>query len=93
VEDLSEEERAKRGVGKDSMALFVKHAGEYGIHAAAKKAGFRKDDVLVSVDGIDRQISESELIGHLLHKHEPGEKVKAVVLRGEERVELMLPIQ
>ncbi|HUS37684.1 MAG TPA: Trx7/PDZ domain-containing (seleno)protein [Verrucomicrobiae bacterium] len=93
VEDLSEEERAKRGVGKDSMALFVKHAGEYGVHAAAKKAGFRKDDVLVSVDGIDRQISESELIGHLLHKHEPGEKVKAVVLRGQERVELMLPIQ
>jgi S1-C subfamily serine protease len=93
VEDLSEEERAKRGLAKGSMALFVKHAGEYGIHAGAKKAGVRKDDVLVSVDGIDRQISESELIGYLLHKREPGAKVKAVVLRGQERVELLLPIQ
>ena len=93
IEDLSAEERAKRGLKGNSMALFVKHAGEYGVHAAAKKAGFRKDDVLVSVDGIERQISESELIGHLLHQHQSGEKVKAVVLRGQERVELTLPIQ
>lgn len=93
VEDLSEEARSKRNLGKESMALFVKHAGEYGTHAAAKKAGFRKDDVLVSVDGIERRISESELIGHLLHRHEAGQKVNAVVLRGQERLELTLPLQ
>jgi serine protease Do len=93
VEDLTDEERAKRGLNKNSMALFVKHAGEYGIHAAAKKAGFKKDDVLVSLDGIDHKLSESELIGHLLHKHQPGDKVKAVVLRGQERMDLLLPLQ
>jgi serine protease Do len=93
VEDLTDEERAKRGLNKNSMALFVKHAGEYGIHAAAKKAGFKKDDVLVSLDGIDHKLSESELIGHLLHKHQPGDKVKAVVLRGQERLDLLLPLQ
>jgi serine protease Do len=93
VEDLSDEKRAERNLSKDSMALLVKHAGEYGIHAAAKKAGFRKDDVLVLVDGIDRRTSESELIGNLMKEHVPGDKVKATVLRGSERVELMLPIQ
>jgi serine protease Do len=93
MEDLTDEERAKRGLNKNSMALFVKHAGEYGIHAAAKNAGFKKDDVLLSLDGVDHKISESELIGHLLHKHQPADKVKAVVLRGQERLDLLLPLQ
>ena len=73
--------------------MFVKHAGEYGIHAAAKKAGFRKDDVLVEVDGSTKATTESELIGRLIVNHPPGDKVQAAVLRGKERIELSLPIQ
>jgi S1-C subfamily serine protease len=75
------------------MALFVKHAGEYGKHAAAKKAGFQKNDVIVELDGSSGRATESEVIGRLLHKHSPGEKVKAAVLRGEQRIDLVLPIQ
>lgn len=93
LEDLSDERRTELKIPTKSMALFVKHAGEYGSHAAAKKAGFKKDDVLVSVDGIAQRISESELIGHLLHTHKAGEKVTATVLRGSERVQLTLPLQ
>lgn len=93
LEDLSDEDRAKRGLTKDQMALYVNHAGEYGKHAAAKKAGFQKEDVLLEVDGISDRISESELIGRLLVKHAPGEKVTATALRGRERLSLSLPIQ
>lgn len=93
LEDLSNEQRAQRNLPKESMALFVKYAGEYGIHAAAKNAGFRKDDVLLSVDGIDRKTSESELIGDLLQKHVAGDKVKVAVMRGREHIDLTLPIQ
>lgn len=93
IEDLSDDERAKRGIGKTGMALFVKHAGEYGEHAAAKKAGFRKDDVLVELDGSSARVSESEVIGKILKKHAPGAKMPAVVLRGGERVKLELPVQ
>jgi serine protease Do len=93
LEELSPEQRSERGIGEDQMALLVKHAGEYGKHAAAKKAGFRKDDVVVEVDGMTKRTSESELIGRVLEAHGPGEKVKAAVLRGKERVELTLPIQ
>jgi serine protease Do len=92
-EDLNNEDRAKRKLNTDTMALFVKHAGEYGIHAAAKKAGFQKDDVIVELDGISHRATESEIIGHLIQKHTPGEKVKAIVLRGDQRLDLMLPIQ
>ena len=93
LKDLSDEERTERGIAKDQMALFAEHVGEYGTHAAAKKAGFKKEDVLVEVDGISKRTSESELIGHLLAKYEPGAKVKAKVLRGSEKLELEFPIQ
>ena len=93
LEDLSAEERNNRGIPNSRMALLVKHAGEYGKHAAAKKAGFLKGDVLVEVDGISRHTTESELIGQMLEKHVPGDKVQATVLRGQERIDLSLPIQ
>ncbi len=93
LEELTPEQRKERGITENQMALLVKHAGEYGKHAAAKKAGFRKEDVVIEVDGITKRTTESELIGRLLEAHAPGEKVKAAVLRGSDRVELSLPIQ
>ncbi|MBI3881887.1 MAG: PDZ domain-containing protein [Verrucomicrobia bacterium] len=93
MEDLGDEERGKRGLKKDQLALFIKGVGQYGKHAAAKKAGFQKEDVLVAIDGLTTRRTEGELIGHLLQKHQPGDSVQATVLRGTERVELSLPIQ
>lgn len=93
LKDLPEDKRAERDISEDQLALLAEHVGEYGEHAAAKKAGFRKEDVLVEVDGITRRMSESELIGHLLAKYQPGAKVKATVLRGNEQLKLEFPIQ
>jgi serine protease Do len=93
LKDLSDEDRAKRGLSKHQLALRAEHVGEYGEHAAAKKAGFKKEDVLLELDGISERLSESQLIGRLLEKHIPGEKLKATVLRGEQKLELLLPIQ
>jgi hypothetical protein len=93
LEDLAEEERARRALATDKMALFVKNVGQYGKHAAAKNAGFQKEDVIVELDGRSDRITEGEMMGHLLQKHQPGEKVRAVVLRGEQRLELTLPMQ
>jgi hypothetical protein len=93
LEDLDDAQRSERGVGKDKLALFVKHVGQYGKHASAMKAGFQKEDVLVEIDGKSGRVTESELIGRLLKQHQPGEKLKTVVLRGQERMELQLPVQ
>jgi hypothetical protein len=38
-------------------------------------------------------MSEGVLIGRLLQTHRAGERVKAEVLRGEERIALELPMQ
>lgn len=93
LEDLSPEARQERGLSADSMALFVKHAGEYGQHAAAKKAGFQKNDTIVEIDGVTARLTESELIGRLLDKYPAGEKVRATVLRNGQRLKLAYPMQ
>lgn len=93
LEDLPDTERSQRGLSTSEMALLVKHAGEYGTHAAAKKAGFQKGDVLVQVDGLSGRTSESWLIGHLLRQHRAGASVPATVLRDKDRLSLKLPMQ
>lgn len=93
LEDLSAEERTRRNLRSGQLALFVKHVGEYGEHAAAKKAGFRKEDVIVEIAGSDTRETESQLIGRLLRTARPGDQVKAIIVRGQDRLELSLPIQ
>jgi len=93
LEDLPEDERSRRGLGNDKMGLLVKFVGQYGKHAAAKNAGFQKDDVIVDLGGASGRVTEGELIGRLLNKYRPGEQVKATVLRGGQSVSLSLPIQ
>ena len=82
-----------RSLSKDKLGLFIKSVGQYGKHAAAKNAGFRKDDVLVELNGKSIRATEGELLGQLLQTTKPGEKLKAIVLRGDQRVELLLPMQ
>ena len=93
LEDLPDEARAERGLKKKDLAMLVKSVGQYGKHAAAKKAGFEKDDVIVSLADLKARLTEGELLGVLLKKHFPGEELHATVLRGEGRVELKLPMQ
>ena len=93
LEDLSAEERTKAGIGEDAMALVVKHVGEYGAHAVAKKAGFQKGDVVVAVDGRKDALTESGLLAWLAEKTKPGDRVPVTVLRGGKRIDLTLPMQ
>jgi hypothetical protein len=62
-------------------------------HAAGKNAGFQKADVILQIASQFKRMTERELIGQLLQNQQAGEKVKATVLRGSERVELSLPMQ
>ncbi|HUR47050.1 MAG TPA: Trx7/PDZ domain-containing (seleno)protein [Candidatus Saccharimonadales bacterium] len=93
LEDVTDALRTERELGTEKLALHVKSVGLYGKHAAAKNAGFKKDDVIVALDGLADRMTEGQVLGYLLQKHFPGEKVKATVLRGQEKVELALPMQ
>jgi hypothetical protein len=93
LEDLADDTRAARNLSKDTLALRVKFVGQYGNHAAAKKAGFEKDDIIVEIAGLTERLSEGEYIGRMLQGHSIGENVKATVLRGDKRLELTMPMQ
>ena len=93
LEDLPDAARTERGLAPEGMALLVKTVGQYGKHAAAKNAGFQKDDIIVELDGLTTRLTEGQLMGHLLQKRTAGEKVPATVLRGTTRIALTLPMQ
>lgn len=93
LDDLPDDLRQQRGLDLKQMAFNVRSVGMYGNHAAAKNAGFKKDDVILQLDGVARRMGETEMFAHLLQERFPGEKVKATVLRGAEKVELLLPMQ
>lgn len=91
--DLDDAGRNDRGLPGEAMALYVKGLGQWGKHAAAKKAGFMKEDLIVSIDGLSTRTTEGELIGRLLQSRNAGELVDVTVMRGSERVALKLPMQ
>jgi serine protease Do len=91
--DLTDAERQQAKLTGNTLALRVKFVGQFGPHGAAKKAGFQKDDLLVSVDGLTKRMTESELIGHLLMTHGSKKQIKSTIRRGDQVVELMIPMQ
>lgn len=93
LEDLSDADRQQRGLTSERMALRVKTVGQYGKHAAAKNAGFQKEDVIVEIAGMQTRLTEGQYLGRLLQTHQAGEKLNTTVLRGGQRVELKLPMQ
>jgi hypothetical protein len=93
LDELTGDQRSASGIEKNGMALKVRHVGEFGAHAVAKKAGFRKDDVIVSYDGLTGRCSESDLFAHALQRRRPGDEVAATVLRDGRRIELKLVLQ
>lgn len=81
------------GVPKTGMALKAAHVGEYGNHAAAKNAGFKKDDVIVSFDGKTELLRETDVFAYALREKKPGDKVKVAFVRAGKAMELVLPMQ
>ena len=87
------EDRRQASVDDSKMALLVKHVGQYGAHAVAKKAGFQKGDVIISFDGQSDLVTDSALLGYAAQHTKPGDKINVVVKRGAQRLELKLLMQ
>lgn len=85
--------RSELKIPEGAMALQVSHVGQYGAHAAAKKAGFQKDDVLISVDDRTDIGSETDLIRYGMTEKKAGDTARVTVVRGSRKVNLQLPMQ
>jgi hypothetical protein len=81
LESLDEESSRQAGLAHDRLALRVSHVGEYGDHAVAKRAGFRKGDIVVAFDGKADRATESELLAFLLQRKRSGDVISVTVIR------------
>ena len=93
LEELTGEQRAGSKLPGDVMALRVRHVGEYGEHAVAKRAGFLKGDILVSFDGQTGKMSETDLLAYTMQRKRPGDEVDVTVLRNGKRETLRFAMQ
>ncbi len=93
LKSLTEPQRSAAGIQQEQLGLRVEHVGQYGAHAVAKKAGFRKNDIIISFDGIKSNVRETELFAHVLRNRPSGSNVPVTVLRGGERKHFRLKIQ
>lgn len=93
LEELTGEQLAGSKLPGDAMALRVKHVGEYGEHAVAKRAGFQKGDILVSFDGQTGKMSETGLLAYSMQRKRPGDEVAVTVLRNGKRETLKFALQ
>lgn len=92
LETLAKDKKQALGI-KGPMALRVKHVGQYDKHAAAKRAGFQVDDILVSFDGRTDLQREADVFTHVSRNHKHGDVVDVEILRDGKRRKLTLPIQ
>jgi S1-C subfamily serine protease len=69
----------------------VEHVGQYAPHDVAKRAGFRKGDVVVSFDGRTDFARETDVIRHVLNDAKPGAPIEVRVRRDGEEKTLVLP--
>jgi hypothetical protein len=93
LEETPDDVRRKLGLEPSSLALRIKHVGQFGPHAAARDAGFRVGDIVVKFDGHEDAWSESELLAHAVQRKKPRDRVPVTVLRGGKKLELTLPMQ
>ena len=93
LETLSDKERQRLKIADDSMALLVQHVGQYGKHALAKKAGFQKNDVIVSFGGRTDLMTDSELLTWGAANTKPGQKLTVSILRDGRTLQKQLMTQ
>lgn len=91
TEQLNAADKQKRGIAADQLAIVVK--GMFGKGAPSlQKAGIKNGDIIVAVDGKTEPMNESQFLIDLRLRHGPSDAVRLTVLRGDQRVELTVPM-
>ena len=94
LERVPDSDRAGQGLPPaGTMALRAKHVGQYGDHAIAKKAGIRKEDIIISFNGDTTDVTEGALLKNVLSTLRKGAKVKLIYLRKGARRETEIRLQ
>lgn len=93
LEEATDDERKAAGLAADALALRAAHVGQYGDHAVAKRAGFRKGDLIVAFGAETSRRSEAELMTRLVGSTKRGDTLTVKILRDGKPMELPLTMQ
>ena len=77
------------GFGEQQNQTYVYIAEVSGKNAS--KAGFKENDIVLSVDGTD--IDSVDTLKSVIQKHKPGDKVKYEILRGSSTMSIELTLE
>ncbi|MCH2359492.1 MAG: PDZ domain-containing protein [Pirellulales bacterium] len=92
-EPVSDGQRNAAGLSDELLALRVKYVGQYGLHAAAKRAGFRKGDIVISFAGQKDNWTTSQLLAYIAQRTKPGMTIPVTIVRNGQQIQLKLPMQ
>lgn len=93
LKELTPTQRREAKLDARALALQVEYVGQFGDHAVGKNAGFKKSDVIVTVDGRSEKMTESQLLAYLVQNKMRGDHVAVSVLREGARLNFELPMQ
>ena len=93
LETLPKEARRKLSLPADAMALRVKHAGKYGPHGTAHRAGIKQGDILTAFDSRTDLKSEQDVHAYVVTSKKPGDSVSLNVIRNRRKMTFKIPIQ
>ncbi len=92
LRSLTPEETASAGRAT-GIGLFVQGLGQFGKHATAKRVGFKPNDIVLSIDGRNEPMTESQVLVHLMRSKKPGDLIDIEILRDGSVRTIELPIQ
>ena len=97
LEDLSDAERQRNGIGETEMALRVGNIRRgdrrSGGQTNAEKAGIRRGDIITAYGERTDRLSESGIIGYVLQEQPQAKALPIKLLRNRERIEVELSLE
>ncbi len=88
--DAGAEERKRLGLASDAIAIRVTEAP---LGGSAASSGIRKDDLIVGVDGLTRDLEPIELLMYVRLKFKAGDTAPLVLLRGGRRMPVAVKLK
>ncbi len=93
LENMTAEEIKAEGLDEKSMALRIKHVGQFGPHATAHKAGVLKGDILLGFDEKTNLLRESDVFFYAIDSKKAGDMVSLTLKRNKNILQIKIPIQ
>lgn len=97
LQDLSDVERQRNGIGKTEMALNVetvsRRSRRSNSETNAQKAGIRRGDIILAYGDRTDRLTESGIIGYVLQDEPQTKALPIKLLRNEEQIEVELSLE